>query len=912
MIRFRHSILPLATAVLLGINFPAYSETPPAGFEDYFTLSDNLVKLRNLDGTFSQEILLKSKYDEIRLDTLNESSIQQVKKYLKDNFISDEYINPILNALIKGVKEENLCSGKLDECKLSPDLFQWVQNYNEQSLYLFVNPQVLSFESSSQDKKYHNALSVDNGIINAFDLYFSAYDEQDTTISLNDKLILGMPYGYFKGDMNLTNTGESELYEAAYQLDIESYTFQIGHFKYDPTINSTDFLNSSSKVPQNSFHFGSSSNLLVGGKNSDKVITFYAPRSGNVEVYRDDRLVYQNSISEGTNTLSYNELPYGRYEITVNVINSGEVINSQSYQIYNTDSDSLGEGQLDWKFSGGMFSESDYDITDEMSNKAFSSGALSYRPFSPLTVAGSALLAENNGMFSAGASLYLIDFGVNSEFVYSWFDDATHYNTNIGFANINLSYEKLDNKNDNKLASFMFGDSAFSKFSVNTSYSFGSGRTLYAVYNVIDIEPLEFNDRIREQEFSSLSMGYSTPSILKSTLNFNLDYSDSDDNIKLNALWTLPLSDSTDLISGATTFDSRFTQWSTALRKNDVLNIDDVDTSLEVSNTYDRQQGDLYQEASFNANSSNDYARFNLSAFSSTKSNSGMSAGISSTQVVTKDGFYMTDRRSDSYAVIDVEQEKPSNGKIVDKGYLSLRKGEKNISRFTVYKDDTLLPLSKYQTYNAKFDAESVDLYNSGEASLNVFSHPGTVATLKPKVSQVFSFISSFNDINERPIENVACEGDGCLSVSEMTTGVYRVTVLEGLPFVLESAKNTCLIPYDLSSTSQLNFGENYCLPIKDKTQLVNIDNKQMKVYFLGAYKENQDFKSKLEELEDLGYKVVKKPIGNLTAIYLSESPKKFDYLFSRHNDVIISFEGLAMKDYMTNSVSYSLLKNNR
>ncbi|MCE9785937.1 TcfC E-set like domain-containing protein, partial [Shewanella algae] len=839
MLRFKPFIFPLSSVALLVTNFPVYSETPPSGFEDYFTLSDNLVKLRNLDGTFSQNVVLKSKYDEIRLDALNNSSTQQIKKYLKNNFISDEYIKPILDDLIKGVKDENLCSGKLDECSLSPDLFQWVQNYNEQSLYLFVNPRVLSFESSIQDKKYHNALSVDNGIINSFDLYFSAYDEQDSTLSLNDKLIFGLPYGYFKTDMSLTNTGESELYEAAYQLDIKSYTFQIGHFKYEPSINSTDFLKSTSKTPQNSFHFGSSSNLLVGGRNSDKVITFYAPQSGNVKVYRDERLVYQNSISEGANTLSYSDLPYGRYEITLDIESSGEVISSQSYQIYNTNSDTLGLGQLDWRFSGGVFSESSYDINEEMTNKAFGNGAVSYRPFAPLTLAGSVLLAEDDSMFSAGASLYLIDLGINSEFVYSWFDDATHYNTNIGVGNINLSYEKLNNRDENKLASFMFGESAFSKFSVNTSYSFGAGRSLYAVYSAIESESLYINGHVEEQKFNSLSMGYSTPSILDSTLNLNLDYSDSDDNIALNILWTLPLSATSALISGATTSDSRFTQWSTTLRRNDVLDIDDVDTSLEVSNTYDHLRGD-YQEASFNVNGSSDYARFNLNTFTSTKSNSGISAGISSTQVVTKDDFYMTDRSSKSYTVIDVDQERSSNESIVDKGHLSLRKNDKDISRFTIYKDETLVPLNQYQVYEAKFDTESVDLYNSGEASLNLFSHPGTVATLKPNVSQIFSFISSFNDLNERPIENVTCEGDGCLSVSEMITGVYRVTVLEGLPFVLESGKNTCLIPYELSSTSQLNFGENYCLPIKDKVQLVNIGNKEFKVYFLGAYKENK------------------------------------------------------------------------
>ncbi|AWG86258.1 hypothetical protein [Vibrio parahaemolyticus] len=41
-----------------------------------------------------------------------------------------------------------------------------------------------------------------------------------------------------------------------------------------------------------------------------------------------------------------------------------------------------------------------------------------------------------------------------------------------------------------------------------------------------------------------ISIGYSTPAILKSRLNVNVDYSDTDDNTSINLLWSVPLSDS--------------------------------------------------------------------------------------------------------------------------------------------------------------------------------------------------------------------------------------------------------------------------------------------------------------------------------------------------------------------------------
>ncbi|MDP2492361.1 TcfC E-set like domain-containing protein, partial [Vibrio splendidus] len=175
----------------------------------------------------------------------------------------------------------------------------------------------------------------------------------------------GLPYGYLKTDFNANNSDNgSELYEAAYHLDIDSYSIKAGHFEFEPEVNSTDFLNNTARVAQNSLTVGTSKKLLVGGHNNDKVLSFYAPTSGGVQVLRDGRLIFQDNVPEGQNSIPYSKLPSGRYEAVLEVTSGGQVVNTQTYQVYNTKGDSLTQGEVDFVATAGMFSGSHYDYTE--------------------------------------------------------------------------------------------------------------------------------------------------------------------------------------------------------------------------------------------------------------------------------------------------------------------------------------------------------------------------------------------------------------------------------------------------------------------------------------------------------------------------------------------------------------------
>ncbi|MCR9572197.1 TcfC E-set like domain-containing protein [Vibrio alginolyticus] len=889
----------------------ASANTYPEGFEEFFTFTNKEVNLRNLDGTFTHVIPLEVKFDEIKLDPNNTASVQKVEQYLLENSVSEDDVSVILNALMEGVSEQGLCTGNKKTCTLQPTHFQWVQNFNENELYLFVAPSVLDYSYYSEDRNYHNPLSVQNGLINSFDLYASKYADQDNSISFNNESTLGLPYGYLKADFSLSNKGNSELFDASYHVDIESFAFKAGAFQYAPNFNSTGFLNSGYRFPHHAIYLGSSKNLLVGGERSDKSISFYAPRSGNVEVYRDGRLIYQRSIKEGHNTLSYQDLPSGRYEITVHIVDSGEVVDRQTYQIYNTSNDSLKVGDIDYLVSSGVFSESyyNYDNQSEMEGEAFGKGSLSYRPFDPLLVGVSGLFSNEASMLSTGASLYWLKTGLSSELTYNLFDDADYLSANLGLGSVSIAYEKLNNEEHDPLASFLFGYDNFERLSLNGSYNLGQGRSLYATYSYVDMESLENQDYyIEPYDYSTVTLGFSSPSIISSLLNIYADYNDFSDEVSMNITWMVPLSEEVEVITGLNRSQGDLTQFSNTLRKENLWDIEGVDNYIDLRNTYDRKANENYQTAYLNFNGNNDFGRMNMNVFAATNNNSGVSLGLSSTQVVTGDNIYLTNRRANSYAVVDVERLRNNEADIDAKGYVSVKRDDKQSSRFVATKDETPIPLADYKRYQANFDAESVGLHNSGDAQLNTFSHPGTVAVLRPQVTEVVSFVSAFNDLNERAVKEVTCEGDGCLGVSEMTEGVFKVTVLEGLAFELRSLDNTCLLPYELTSSNQMNFGNNYCLPLDEDgaTHLVTSEGKDLKIYFLGAFKASPEFLNTMDELKDLGFEVITKPVGELSAVYISNQPEKFDQLFANSRELINSVKELAANRYKLDSIAYT------
>ncbi|CAH6938976.1 conserved hypothetical protein [Vibrio chagasii] len=911
----KKSLIILNSVFLTLYSGVSHCKDIPVGFENVFEVRKIYFRMRNLDGTLTEPVEFEASFNSLQLNPDNKKSVKFVTDYLENNNISRKYEKRIVDELITGVDGKSDCKGRLEKCELSPEDFDIVYNYNDREIYLFVSEKILTYSDSSELSNYHSSKSEQNGLINSFDFYVSKYNNQGSSLSLNDETVLGLPYGYFSSDLNVNNSNSgSELYEAAYNLDVESYSLKVGHFEFEPEINSTDFLNNTARIAQNSITIGTSKKLLVGGYNNDKQLSFYASSSGSVQVYRDGRLIYQDNISEGVNSIAYTKLPPGRYEVTLEVTTSGNIINRQTYQVYNTTSDSLTLGEVDFVVTSGMFSGSHYDYEESgivnIEGDLYGKVLSNYQLTPSLQIGLGGLITDMGSMYSIGGVYNLIEWDLNSEAVYSKFEDSTHLNVNIAIPYLSLSYESLDNSLGDPVASYMYGFSDYSRLSLNTSYNFVGGQSIYGIYSLTKDDSPNALEGASEQEQSFFSAGFSTPSILNSTININVDYAESTGDASFNFLWSVPLSDTVETVVGFVSDTHDIDRFKTVVRENQLVESESFNTSLELSNTYDRQQPDMYQEARFATSGKTKYARLNATANTSTNGINGINAGISSTQIITKDGAYVTDETARAYTLVDVEPPKNTDDGVHAKGYLSLKKEGKASGKFIVYNNETIIPLQDYNQYQARFDSESLDLYNFGNSEVSVFTHPGSVASIKPRVNRTVSFISAFDDIKEQPVSNVECHGRGCIDVSKITDGIFRITVLDGMDFELSANRDRCLLPYKFVSKNQLNFGKNYCLPINpDQKIAIGEDGDILYAMYLGSYERSSDFEQAVNKIESRGYKIVQKDVGPYKATYIVSSSKDLDEKLKIHQEEINNLKSLAKRLYVTESITYPIAK---
>lgn len=897
--------------VVVGLLFSMdlQSKVLPVGFENVFTPTPTQVKIRNLDGTLSVPISFLTTFDSIQLSRDDNTAQAQFQQYLESNAINEAFQEKITEALLQGVHDSGQCVGHISQCNILTDSFDLVYDYNDKQLLLFVSPDILSYDHFSGTEEFYSPYSVSNGLINTSDFYLSQYNDQAAVFSLNDTAIWGLPLGHVYSDFNVTSKGQSELYQFSYDMDYDDTSLTLGHYEYHPQLNTTDFLNVSQRMAQNTVSIASSKRLLRGGVNSDQSLGFYSPQSGNVEVYRDDRLIYQKNVKEGQHAIYYNELPTGRYEVRVDVKSSGEVVNSQYYQVYNNTNDVLSQGEVDYALTAGWLEDSYYQDGESLSSKgeAYSRFALNYRFNAPLLIGASASHALESTLASVGFRYADIDYPLDAEIVYSDFERAHHLNAVVGVSFLNATYEDYVN-DDDAFASYMFGHQNYTRLSVSGNHDFGQGRSLYAVYSYYLDQP-NAESQQNDTGYEVFSLGYSSPFLSSSRISANVDYSSVDDDVQMYVTLNVPLSSDVSTYANVSANRSGLTQFKTAISKEWTSDSLGVDSQLELSNTYESGLSELTQEASLSMSGSNNAMRFNGHGFVASNGLKGGNLGLSMTQVISGDGVNVTSQSASSYAVLSIESDSEI-GDGDERGFVRLSKQSKTDKKEMVYEDTLLLPLTTYSEYSANFDAESVDLFNSGEHSLNVFSHPGTVTTLEPRVSRVVSFIAAFNDINDQPIDHIQCNGDGCLDIEAMSDGVFRISVLESYQFELTSnANDTCLLPYEMSTLEHMNFGGNYCLPIHSfgDASIVNVNGQQVKIQFLGTFEIGLELDAALSSLKEAGYRVIQKQVGESQALFISQVPRTFDVLLGNHQPLIERVQLLAKGVRYLDAISYPI-----
>lgn len=845
----------------------------PAEFQALYQFHPKNVELHFADQD-GVHLRVEANYNTIRLRDPQELAVLTEK--LLAYHIAPKLIEQLKDNLFVGVQNTDQCQGVASSCLVSPDTYATLFDYYTNKVYLWINPSYIKY-SAATEQEFAPAIKKNHSLINHFSTYASSNNGLDNySLNFYDDSIIGLRHGYIDNRITYntsSNDNDFDLDRSQYNYEFNKYRFRAGYNATIDDFNSTDFLINVNNTAELAVDFGTSYNLIKSQTRETQKIFFFAPKSGVLKVYRDNRIILQRNIGGGQGYITNQDLPRGRYNVILEVTVGDQIISQESHAIFNTSDDTLEVGGFDYRFTAGVFQATDsysdgsieYNVQQEMDNQAFGRGLMSYRATDRLLVSSGLISSQQGNSLALGAKLYL-PLDATLELKSNLFEEnAYQLESYITLGNLNFSFEQYDNGTDkpedvNALATYYYGAGSYKRY--NASYS--SSLPFWNMYGYVSYsytqqentynsnQPTDFDDF----KINVLAGGVRFPFIIDSTVDISMNYNFSqgnNDSYYATLTWSIPINQIFSIRSTVSADDNGLSQFANSIETSDLLrNSDDYYLSANVTNNYTPQAvgSSTYASSSLNAQVNKD--TFNASGYVYGDTNGSSSGNLSftSSQIITANGISATSKRSDAYVRIKAENNIREDAQNSSRGLLVVEKNGRYANKQSLYEDTEVLPLNTYDDYQVSLDVESTDLYNSGNSRAREFTQPGSVLEMNTKISRIVTFVSGFKDIFDRDISEMQCVGDGCLNVKEMVKGVYKVSVLEGMSFGLKSGTNNCFLPKQTDG-SHLNFGSNYCLPNLASTasMSITVDNKSMTLTYLGSYKRDQNFREVESEL---------------------------------------------------------------
>ncbi|EDP60127.1 TcfC E-set like domain-containing protein [Vibrio sp. AND4] len=853
--------------------------TVPEGFESFYQQQLRDVDVKGADGKFFSIPMLVT-YDSVQI--INDDASDKLMKKLVDSGLKNDEAKKILIALKNNKPNSVDCVGDLDLCVLEPKSFESFYDYHTNKLYLYLNKDMIVNKSRSVKSKAYAATHNEHiGLINSSNLYASSELDNEINLSLSDQLIAGLPYGSIHLDSYLSNDNDSsELNYGYYNIEHENLRLTAGYHQDRQRLNSTSFLLNGTQYNDLNVNLASSKNLSNSGTRTEQNLYFYSPSPATLKVYKQNRVIFQDSIAAGQGQLSYSKLPNGVYDVRVEISVGDRIISNETLRVYNATSDTLNTGEADYSVALGQFQKSSTEFENTNANNiegnTYAQGLVAYKLSDAHTVALGSTITSGHIMNQLGFKGYL-PFDSHYEIVLSTVDLQTSYiSSYLNLGPFGITYENLTNETKNAFSEFIYSQSNKEQFSLSSSYILGQyiqGYSSISYYN---------QDLSNQNEISNwyISSGLTMPFVMDSNLDFNIsinnesflsDLEEADVTFAVN--WTVPFST---LLNGKTSinFDGDgISQFSNGLETSDLISDRNTDLRMTLTNTQYKNTDDSSVN-SLTAYGSHHDRHYDANAFANITDNdqTSFTASISNTQVIGRNSINFTSEKANAYVAIDTQDNiRFDEDEEINKGLLIISSDGEIDSKAYIQDQSAVKPLKEYRTTKVDLDAESVALYNSGDKSELAYTHPGSVVELESNVSRVISFVSKFKDIFGQDIDELECTGPGCLEVSNITTGIHKIDVQEGVRFSLSSKGQQCYLP-PIEDAKKLNFGTNYCQPELSPMESIVLvkKNREINVMYIGGFDDIALLKPQIDLIIGQDAEMITTKLGRTTFVYLA------------------------------------------
>ncbi|AQS37087.1 hypothetical protein Sps_01927 [Shewanella psychrophila] len=865
--------------------------------------------------------------------SLNSASLGRVEQYLSRYYVKKESIFEIVSAM-KNIATSSLCQGKVSECSLMPERYAFTYDFEQKHLTLFINAGLI--DSHKAAKSFHDATNDQYGAINSINVNYHYFSDGGSSLIARDETLVGLKYGSITSSIYAdTSSDKFEAEQLSYDFESGNRRFQMGHFKYGYEQNSTSFMDLSGGYSQDVINYSSSKNLIDGGKQNNRRLFYILPNKGRIEVYRDGHLIHSQNVDAGQQSIAFRDLPYGSYTATIVVVSSGREILRERQQIFNNSAFSLNKSEYDYSFSVGILNDRYDDVEDtldgqsrelrafqdklgyridvdsfinagiykdtnglvidsyfesinqsqqlELETNNFIEGKAAYQLTDSIMLGGRVLSNSDNTMAEIGFKQSINDVSTAQLKYASYSNGSQFIAADANFYNVGVGYEKFDSADsDYGLDNYMLSNAGYERLNVNVSSNIlgGQGYLLY-VNNRVDGDnaPGQFVD---QSNYWSVSAGYSHSFIADSTINFSATFQGGDsfgvnDDWYAGVQWTVPLSANWSASSSVSISHQGLDEFRNSVA-NDVQFGDSLSMNNEVGITYNGTGIDqnMNSDLSSNISYNDEHIMSDTYAYISSDGTSSVSTSLNSTQVLSGKGeFYFTSQKSDSYIIVDADNQ---NSLDAHRGLLSVYNDNSLSYNQNIDTEDTVIPVDKYKAFNVRLDTDSSNYISDQAHETTGYSLPGTVISLGIDLVKIKTFISSFDDVNNKAISHVQCSGEGCVDVEKIEEGVFKISVIAGSDYQLISQNQTCVTPsLDRDLTYIVNTGNNYCLPGLDNDEALTLvrDNKLEPVtidgseyYFVGVFTNETDLINTGRTLSDVGLTVITRIVGQRKYIY--------------------------------------------
>lgn len=912
--------------LLLALSTQISASDVPDGFEDFYQKQDlvlELVLAADKSKRYRSNALVSG--DSV---TFSPEAKSELNNTLVNKFgVSSDVAQQIEESLFKGVDSSYECKGFRSECGLIPEKYDFVYVPEQQVLYLHVNSEYLKSVESRASDEFISETYAESALISAHSLNvsssaqdFERSDSYNTKANYQNVSVLSLrEFGHLYSDIALdTDLGFSGK-DISYNYLNQDKKLSVGYKYNDSAWNNTSFLNDN-LVSGYMVQFGNSDDLKKG-QESNRRIYFNVPRAGRLEVTDElGRFLISKNVEMGQSFISYSDLPSGTYNITVRVFDGNEDVYRQNYLIRNNSKSY--KGRFDYMLTGGYLSRELINTKDSRESQteyrdydspAFVNGRAAYTLTDSIVVGGGVLATSEDNFGYTGAE---VDLNSHSSLAFTLgrFDnDDILYSADAYLDRLSLTYEKYEkeernNSNDVHLSDVVsLGSADRETISANFNYNLTNSISYIAsaVKNKYKSLP---NDTLPENEFDNTTIKnavYFSNLPLRATLNIQHDYimnNDREDEQQVFVNISLPLGN-----DGRTTYthsSGGLIGNSDTVRHNDSIATDLIseansNVNLRLGAQYGQKDSeDNLYDASISANYNNDVLSSNAYAYVNSDGTTSISGFIGSNTIVTKDDVVVTREKAKSYFVSSNKTGIEFDESNTFLAVVDSKVNDENGLAYAISKKKKAYPLKDYKEYTFSLDTSASDFYNAGETNTGASSYPGTVIKLTTALGEIKSFISTFSDIEGKPVTTVECVGRGCVSTDELTEGVYQFRVKTEEDYRIISYNDQCVIP-SLSDAEDMNLGNNFCMPPFEET----LDGHQIAYnelgevyYYIGRFQGEDVINDYYKRLEDADIDVITKKTDDYTYLFL----KTTSLLVDGRKDYVEELMSYAIKDEST------------